>query len=97
MGTYMDAFIEIDYDEGSPPFSDPVHIYSLTEGSFSFGKDYDVFDALAAGRRSLSRHSVLHRASSRHRLTRRFSREAPLPDAHNERHSHMGSFDEVLI
>jgi hypothetical protein len=52
MGTYMSAFIEVDHSDGLPPFSDPVRIYSLTEGSFSFGKDYEVFDALAWGRDS---------------------------------------------
>jgi hypothetical protein len=52
MGTYMNAFIEVDYGDGRPPFSDPVQIYTLTEGSFAFGKDYEVFDALAWGRDS---------------------------------------------
>jgi hypothetical protein len=52
MGTYMSAFIEVDHSESSRPFSDPTQIFSLTEGSFSFGKDYDVFDALAWGRDS---------------------------------------------
>jgi hypothetical protein len=52
MGTYMSAFIEVDHGDGLPPFSDPMQIYSLTEGSFSFGKDYKVFDALAWGRES---------------------------------------------
>ncbi len=28
------------------------HVHSLTEGSFAFGKDYEVFDALAGGRDS---------------------------------------------
>ena len=50
MGTYMSAYIEVDHGEHSPPFSDPVQIHSLTEGSFAFGKDYEVFDALAGGR-----------------------------------------------
>jgi hypothetical protein len=50
MGTHMSAYIEVDYGEGSPPFTDPVQVYSLTEGSFVFGKDYEVFDALAGGR-----------------------------------------------
>lgn len=52
MGTYMSAFIEVDHSGGSPSFTDPVQIYSLTEGSFSFDKDYAVFDALAGGRDS---------------------------------------------
>jgi hypothetical protein len=52
MGTYMSAFIEVDHSTTLPPFSDPTQIFSLTEGSFSFGKDYDVFDALARGRDS---------------------------------------------
>ncbi|MBI1900383.1 MAG: hypothetical protein HYS13_04610 [Planctomycetia bacterium] len=52
MGTYLSAFIEVDHGDRSPPFSDPEQIYSLTEGSFSFGWEYDVFDALAAGRSS---------------------------------------------
>jgi hypothetical protein len=52
MGTYMSAFIEVDHSNGLLRFSDPVQIYSLTEGSFSFGKDYEVFDALAWGRDS---------------------------------------------
>jgi hypothetical protein len=46
----MSAYIEVDHGEGSPPFSDPIDVHSLTEGSFAFGKDYDVFDALAGGR-----------------------------------------------
>jgi hypothetical protein len=50
MGTYMSAYIEVDDGAPSPPFSDPMQILSLTEGSFSFGKDYEVFDALAGGR-----------------------------------------------
>lgn len=50
MGTYMSAYIEVDYGDRTPPFSDPVQVYSLTEGSFTFNKDYDVFDALAGGR-----------------------------------------------
>ncbi len=55
MGTYMSAFIEIDYGERAPPFSDHMQVYSLTEGSFRFGKDYEVFDALAEGRNSQMR------------------------------------------
>src|SRR5579884_3362369 len=55
MGTYMSAFIEVDHGDGSPPFSDPVQTHSLTEGSFSFDKDYEVFDALAWGRESQMR------------------------------------------
>jgi hypothetical protein len=50
VGTYMSAFIEVDHGDRSPPFSDPAMVQSLSEGSFSFGKDYDVFDALAGGR-----------------------------------------------
>jgi hypothetical protein len=50
MGTYMNAYIEVDHGDGSPPFSDPVMVLSLTEGSLSLGKDYDVFDALAGCR-----------------------------------------------
>jgi hypothetical protein len=50
MGTYMSAYIEVDHGNQSQPFSDPMQIYSFTEGSFVFGKDYDVFDALAGGR-----------------------------------------------
>jgi hypothetical protein len=46
----MSAYIEVDHGDGSPPFADPVQVHSLTEGSFVFGKDYEVFDALAAGR-----------------------------------------------
>jgi hypothetical protein len=52
MGTYMSAFIEVDHSDVLPPFSDTVQICSLTEGSFLFGKDYEVFDALAWGRDS---------------------------------------------
>jgi hypothetical protein len=48
----MGAFVEVDHADGSPPFSDPVQIYSLTDGSFAFDKDYEVFDALAWGRDS---------------------------------------------
>ena len=50
MGTYMSAYVEVDHGDGSPPFADPVQIHSLTEGSFVFCKDYEVFDALAGGR-----------------------------------------------
>lgn len=50
MGTYMSAYIEVDHGDRSPPFSDPVQVHSLTEGSFAFDKDYEVFDALAGGR-----------------------------------------------
>jgi hypothetical protein len=50
MGTYMSAFIEIDYSKKLPSFHNSEQIYSLTEGSFVFGKDYEVFDALAYGR-----------------------------------------------
>jgi hypothetical protein len=46
----MSAYIETDQGERSPPFSDPVRVRSLTDGSFAFGKDYEVFDALAGGR-----------------------------------------------
>jgi hypothetical protein len=50
MGTYMAAYIEVDYGDHSPPFTDPKQVFSLTEGSFAFDKDYEVFDALAGGR-----------------------------------------------
>jgi hypothetical protein len=50
VGTYMSAYIEVDHGDRSPPFSDPVQVQSLTEGSFAFDKDYEVFDALAGGR-----------------------------------------------
>lgn len=46
----MSAYVEVDRGAGSPPFTDPVPVHSLTEGSFAFGKDYVVFDALAGGR-----------------------------------------------
>jgi hypothetical protein len=46
----MCAYIEVDHCKKRPPFSDPVHVHSLTEGSFALGKDYEVFDALAGGR-----------------------------------------------
>jgi len=52
MGTYMSAYIEVDLGGRSPPFSDPMQIFSITEGSFAFDKDYEVFDALADGRSS---------------------------------------------
>jgi hypothetical protein len=55
VGTYMSGYLEIDYGDHTPPFSDPVRIHSLTEGSFSFGKDYDVFDALGDGRNGAMR------------------------------------------
>jgi hypothetical protein len=48
----MDAFIEVDHSDKLSPFSDPVQIWSLTKGSFVFGKDYKVYDALAWGRES---------------------------------------------
>lgn len=50
MGTYMSAYIEVDYGRQATPFSDPVKVHSITDGSFSFDKSYDVFDALAGGR-----------------------------------------------
>lgn len=50
MGTYMSAYIEIDYGKQLLPFSDWKQVHSLTEGSFTFDKDYEVFDALAGGR-----------------------------------------------
>lgn len=50
MGTYMSAYVEVDRGVGWPPFTDPVQVHSLTEGSFAFGQDCDVFDALAGGR-----------------------------------------------
>ena len=50
MGTYMSAYVEVDHGERSPPFTDPTQVYSLTNGSFAFGKGYEVFDALAGGR-----------------------------------------------
>jgi hypothetical protein len=50
MGTYMSAYVEMDYGECSSPFSDPMQVHSLTEGSFAFDKDDEVFDALAGGR-----------------------------------------------
>jgi hypothetical protein len=50
MGTYMSAYIEVDYGDRLPPFTDPQQVYSLTAGSFILGKGYDVFDALAGGR-----------------------------------------------
>jgi hypothetical protein len=46
----MSAYVEVDYGERSPPFSDPIQVHSLTEGSFALRKDYEVFDALAGGR-----------------------------------------------
>jgi hypothetical protein len=46
----MSAYIEVDKGEGSPTFADPRQVFSLTEGSFWFGKDYEVYDALAGGR-----------------------------------------------
>ena len=52
MGTYMSAYVEFDDASSSPPFSDPAQVRSLTAGSFGFGKDYEVFDALAGGRDS---------------------------------------------
>src|SRR5262249_18143150 len=52
MGTYMSAYVEVDYDMRSQPFSDPTQVYSLTNGSFALDKGYHVFDALAGGRNS---------------------------------------------
>jgi hypothetical protein len=46
----MSAYVEVDHGESLPAFCDPVKVYSLTEGSFTFDKDYEVFDALAGGR-----------------------------------------------
>lgn len=46
----MSAYIEVDHGEGSPPFTDPVRVHSLAEGSFALGKDDEVFDALSGGR-----------------------------------------------
>jgi hypothetical protein len=53
LGTYLTACIEIDQSDQSPPFSDLWSVHSLTEGSFAFFKDYDVFDALAGGREAV--------------------------------------------
>lgn len=50
MGTYLSAYIEVDYTHAPEPFRDPTQIFSLTEGSFVFDKAYEVFDALAGGR-----------------------------------------------
>jgi hypothetical protein len=50
MGTYMSAYVEVDGSKTSAPFTDPHLVHSLTDGSFNFGKDYEVFDALAGGR-----------------------------------------------
>lgn len=63
MGTYMAAFIEIDHGDQQPPFSDPVQIQSLADGSFNVERAYDVFDALAGGR--VSRMSVEDRDANR--------------------------------
>jgi len=53
VGTYMSAYVEVDRGDRSPPFADPMQVYSLTEGSFvACGWEYDVFDALAGGRDS---------------------------------------------
>ncbi len=49
MGTDMSAYIEVDYGKDAPPFSDPMQVYSLTNGSFVV-EGYAVFDALAGGR-----------------------------------------------
>ena len=53
MGTHMSAYIEVDHGLQVMPFSDPIQVYSLTEGSFVLDKRYDVFDALAGGRRDV--------------------------------------------
>lgn len=53
MGTYIDAFIEIDHRDDSEPFSAVEQIHSLTDGSFILSRAYDVFDALAGGRESV--------------------------------------------
>ncbi len=37
LGTCMSAYVEIDYGDLVPPFSDPITVYSLTEGSFVLG------------------------------------------------------------
>ncbi len=55
MGTYLSAFIEFDRSDMLPAFSDTSQIESLTEASFSFGKDYEVFDALGDGRNGAMR------------------------------------------
>jgi hypothetical protein len=41
----MSAYIEVDHGERSPPFADPVKAHHLTEGSFTFGKDYETLFA----------------------------------------------------
>ena len=49
----MNAYVELDYDKRSQPFTDPTQVYSLTNGSFALDKGYQVFDALAGGRNSV--------------------------------------------
>jgi hypothetical protein len=53
MGTHMNAYVELDYDTRSRPFTDPTQVYSLTDGSFALDKHYRVFDAIAGGRNSV--------------------------------------------
>ena len=53
MGTYIDAFIEIDHSDDSGLFSAVEQIHSLTDGSFILSRAYDAFDALAGGRESV--------------------------------------------
>lgn len=53
MGTYIYPYVEYDTREKGEPFSDSVHITSLTEKSFSTWWEYDVFDALGYGRAQL--------------------------------------------
>ena len=55
MGTCMSVYIEIDYSDRLPSFSDPTQVYSLADGSFVLGKDYTVFDVLAGGRQASMR------------------------------------------
>lgn len=50
MGTNLHAFVEIDYADGRPPFSERGQIFSVTDGSFDPDRNYEAMDALAGGR-----------------------------------------------
>jgi hypothetical protein len=50
----MSAYIEVDHSKAKRAFAYAEQIFSLAEGSFSFDRRCDVFDALAGGERGKS-------------------------------------------
>lgn len=50
MGTDIHAFIELDYSNKEPAFTDKEQIYAFNFGELLISRDYDLFNALADGR-----------------------------------------------